>query len=83
MTIISDDDVKANISTNLKQLMVAKKISQRELSRRTGDAVTTLNGIIRGTTMPGSGLIARLAQALHVAPSRIIFVAKKKSRKRA
>lgn len=63
---LSDAEVKTRVSANLKRHLDRSGISQRELARRTGDPVTTISGAITGKSVPGAGVLTRLASVFGV-----------------
>lgn len=76
----TDEYVKAAVSANLKELM-GDELSQSELSRRTGDPITTINQVFHGHVMPGAGLLARIADALGTTVDALLSRPKKNPEK--
>jgi transcriptional regulator with XRE-family HTH domain len=70
--MLTDDDVKANLSENLARLLADRGWSQSELARRTTDHVMTISRICRGQNAPTAGVLARIAEALDVSIDRLV-----------
>lgn len=75
--MLKDSEAKSNVASNLKRLLGECGISQRELSRKTGDPIMTINDVVNGRTMPGAGILARIAEALSVSVDAILGSDKK------
>ena len=69
--MLSDDDVLRNLAANVQRLLAAREWSQQQLSRATGEDPMTISRIIRGKNMPGTGVIARVAEAFDVSIDRL------------
>lgn len=69
---LTDTEVKRRVSANLKRHLDRSGISQRELARRTGDPVTTLSGAITGKSVPGAGVLTRLASVFGVSVDALL-----------
>lgn len=70
--MISDEEALENISTNLVLILQERGWRQRDLVRKTGESDNAISRIVRGLNMPGAGLLARIAEALHVNVDKLI-----------
>jgi transcriptional regulator with XRE-family HTH domain len=82
-TVLSDDQAKANIAANVSRLLREKGITQRSLASKTDEPEMTISRIVRGTNMPGSGLLARIAEALSASVDELLATPKRNSRRSA
>lgn len=70
--MITDEIVKHNIGANVTRLLEARGLSARGLSREINVAPITVSLIARGRHVPGSGILARIAEALDVSMDRLV-----------
>lgn len=81
--MISDKDAKRNIAENVNRLLVAREWNQRDLAGATGETPMTISRICRAQTLPGIGILARIAEALDVSIDRLVGAPPKNSRQTA
>ena len=62
--MITDDEARENIAANLRRIMAARGMSQRELAEKTHRPVMTINRLYRGEYEPKVSLIANVAEVL-------------------
>jgi transcriptional regulator with XRE-family HTH domain len=79
-TVVSDDEAKLNIATNVKRRMGELGISQAELARVTGENEMRISSVVRAVHLPTAGFLARLAEALRCSIDDLTFGPRKKSR---
>lgn len=60
------EDWMENFGENLLDILVEKKIKQRELSEITGIAASTISDYINGKTMPSAIAVLNISYALDV-----------------
>lgn len=60
------EDWMENFGENLLDILVEKKIKQRELSEITGIATSTISDYINGKTMPSAIAVLNISYALDV-----------------
>lgn len=65
-TVIDNTTALIHVSTNVRDILETRAISQRELARRTGDPVMTLHNLLSERSMPNGAILARIAEALEV-----------------
>ncbi len=72
MSTVSDNQALANISGNLRRLLVARAVSQNGLAREIGESPTRINQYVQGKKMPGAGVLSRIAEFLDVSIDEIV-----------
>lgn len=82
-TVVSDDEAKVNIASNVKRRMGELGISQAELARATGENEMRISSVVRAVHAPTAGFLARLAEALECSVDDLILGRKKNSRRTA
>lgn len=85
MQVLTDEQTKRNIAANVSRLQ--GDLSYGELARRCSlptDRIypSAIQRIARGESMPGAGLLARLAEALGVSVDDLISTPKRGSGKK-
>lgn len=65
------EQAKVIVKNNLERLMTAKRMSQIELSKKTGIPKTTINGYVKGTSLPTPGNTEKLALIFKVSKDEI------------
>lgn len=60
------------ISANLTRLKDERGLSYKAIADMTGDPVMTIHNAIIGKNMPGTGVLARLAEAFGVSVDELI-----------
>lgn len=78
MSTVTDEVAMAVLAQNLKAALDARDMSQRELSRSTGDPIMTINDIVNAKSLPRIGVVVRIADALGLSIDEL-FEARKKS----
>lgn len=63
--------LKIEISSTLNRLIELRGISQTDLSEKTGIPKTTINGYIKGTSLPTPGNVEKLAKMFNVSKADI------------
>lgn len=63
--------LKQEVSRSLEKYMKLRRFSQVDLAAKTGIPKTTLNGYVKGTSLPTPGNTEKLAQALNVSKADI------------
>lgn len=81
--VIDNDTALTHVATNVRDILESRAISQRELARRTGDPVMTLNNLLSERSMPSGAILARVAEALGVKIDDLFQPPRKKSKKPA
>lgn len=76
--LISNETALEYVSANVKDMLAVRALSQRELARRTGDHVMTLNNLVTQRHMPSGAVLARIAEALGVTIDDLFRAPKKK-----
>lgn len=79
MSTVSDDQALKNISVNVVALRGQR--SQYWLAKSTGTYPSNIARIENGESMPGGGLLSRLADALETSVDYLLADHSKKSRK--
>ena len=79
----TDSEVIVGLSERIREEMERAGISQRQLSKITGDPLMTINNTVNGRNMPGSGVLSRIAEALGTSADYLLFGVGKKSRRTA
>lgn len=70
--MLTTENVKANISANLRRILDSRGMSVFALARLTGEPKNSVYRIARGDNEPGAVLLARIAQALDVSIDRLL-----------
>jgi transcriptional regulator with XRE-family HTH domain len=83
MATVTDEAAKRVLAANIQARLMACGMSQRALSRETGDPHMTINGVVRGQHMPGAGLLTRIADALDTTVEALLQPTRKKTQKSA
>jgi repressor LexA len=60
------ESMKSYVKEALATYMAARKINQAELAEKTGIPKTTINGYVKGTSLPTPGNTEKLSRALNV-----------------
>ena len=71
-TTLSDSDVRANLSENIRRLLADRGWNQSHLSRLAGENHATISRIINGKQMPTAGIVARIAEAFDASADRLL-----------
>lgn len=64
VAMLTDEDVKKNLSVNLRRLMRARGIRQTQIAETCGMTQPSVSRIVQGDYVPNVTTIARLAEAL-------------------
>jgi len=72
MKLLTDEQIKSNIAANARRLLATRKWTQKELSEAADVPQMTVSVIVRGSHMPGVGILSRIAEALDVTIDRLI-----------
>jgi transcriptional regulator with XRE-family HTH domain len=67
----TDEEVAKNIGENVSRLIDERGLSQSELARMTGQTQAAISLICAGKRLPGSGVLARIAEAFDVSMDRL------------
>lgn len=70
--MISDDQLRQNIAANLQRLLETRGLTRSALARLTGDSLMTISVTVAGKHVPGTGVVARIAEALDVSVDRLV-----------
>lgn len=70
--MLTDEEIKLNIAANSQRLLAARDWSQKELAEAANVPQMTVSVIVRGSHMPGVGILSRIAEALDVTIDRLI-----------
>lgn len=65
------EEAKKVVSENLKRFLASRNLSQIELSERLGIPKQTLNGYVKGTSLPTPGNTEKIAQFFNVSKGDI------------
>lgn len=65
------EEAKKIIKMNLERLMSTRGMTQIELSEKTGIPKTTINGYVKGTSLPTPGNTEKLSNAFNVSKDEI------------
>ncbi len=79
--MITDDEARENIAANVRKLRGQR--SRYWLAKTIGGGTIQITRIERAETLPGAGLLSRLAEALDVTVDTLLSRPKKNSRKSA
>lgn len=63
---MTQEDWLENFGENLQDILIEKKIKQRELSDMTGIPASTLSAYITGRSMPSAAAIVKISYAIDV-----------------
>jgi transcriptional regulator with XRE-family HTH domain len=72
-TVLSDSEVRANIAANLRRILDSRGLTQADLARLSGESEMNISRVIRGESTAGTGIMARIAEALDVSLDRLVF----------
>ena len=75
--MLTDDEVRENLSANLSRLLADRRMSQSELARRTGVTQANISLICLGKHVSGVGVLSRIAEALDTSIDLLIATPKK------
>lgn len=78
--MVTDDEAKANIASNVLRLLALRGWNQKKLAIATGETEMTISRVCRAQTVSGIGVVARIAEALDSNVDRLIADPPKKSR---
>lgn len=81
--VLTDNEIRENLAANMRRLISDRRLSQMELSRRTGETQPTISNILRGKHLPSAGIVFRLAEAFDVSVDRLLSAAPEASRQTA
>jgi len=81
--VLTDQEMLRNLSENLAISLDAQEMSQAELARRIGENEMRVSRYVRGESMPGTGVILRIAEALDVSLEELTLPPKKRKKKSA
>lgn len=65
------EDAKKIVKMNLERLMSARGMTQIDLSEKTGIPKTTINGYVKGTSLPTPGNTEKLSKVFNVSKDEI------------
>lgn len=65
------EHAKKIIKSNLERLMQSRGMSQVELSEKTGIPKTTINGYVKGTSLPTPGNTEKLASVFNISKDEL------------
>lgn len=65
--------LKATIARNVRKLRILAHLSKYRLAKRAGLGLIHLSRIERGSILPGTVALSRLAGALHVSLDRLVL----------
>ena len=71
-TMLTDDEARANIAANVARLLADRNWSQTELARRAMESHANINRVLHARQLPGSGILARIAEAFDVSTDRLL-----------
>lgn len=78
---MSDNEAKKRIATNLRRLR--GELSYSEIARRAGTYPMAIQRIEKGDSMPGVGLLSRIAEALNCSIEEFLKLPSGKSKQSA
>ena len=70
--MLTDPEILQNISANVRRLLTDRDWSQVELARKTGETQVAISYLVHGAHMPGTGVLARVAEAFDVSLDRLV-----------
>jgi transcriptional regulator with XRE-family HTH domain len=76
MQQVNDDKTRNVLARNLQKILKDREWSVRQLARKSGDPVMTINNIVAGRNLPKAGVLVRVADALQV-PLDSLFTSEK------
>ena len=82
MKVLTDDEIKTNIATNIRRLLDLRGWKQCDLARESGLPEMTVSAVVRQINLAGIGTASRLAEALDVTVDRLISNPPKKNQTR-
>lgn len=84
MKLLTDNEIKANISANLRRLLDLRGWAQSDLARESDVKEMMISLVVRGISLPGISIAARIADALETSIDKLIAPPpEKKSRRSA
>lgn len=76
--MLTDDEIKFNIATNVRRLLESRGWSQKQLADASGETQMIISRICRGLHIPHAGTVVRLAEAFDVSVDRLVMTAPEK-----
>jgi transcriptional regulator with XRE-family HTH domain len=81
--MLTDDEVKQNVAANVTDLLRERGWTQTLLSEKTGDPIATISAICRARSVPGAGILSRIADAFRVNVDKLVLPPPENSARRA
>ena len=77
--MLRNDDVRKNLAINVRRLLIDRKMTQADLSRKAEEPEITISRVVRGCMLASSGTIARIAEAFDVSIDRLVTPSSEKN----
>ena len=70
--MLSNEDVRDNLATNVRRLLAERKMSQTDLAKKAVETDIAISRVVRGCMLASSGTITRIAEAFDVSIDRLV-----------
>ena len=77
--MLKNDDVRKNLATNVRRLLIDRTMTQADLARKSGETENAISRVVRGCILASSGTTARIAEAFDVSIDRLVTPAPEKN----
>lgn len=81
--MLTDDQIKANMSANLRRLLGSRHWAQSDLAREADVKEMMVSLVIRGKSLPGIAIASRIAEALETSIDKLIMPPPEKNSRRS
>lgn len=82
--MLTDEQIKSNMSVNIRRLLAVRNWAQSDLAREADVREMMISLVVRGKSLPGIAIAARIAEALETSIDKLILPPpEKKSRRSA
>lgn len=81
--MLTDDQIKANMSANLRRLLDSRHWAQSDLAREADVKEMMVSLVIRGKSLPGIAIASRIAEALETSIDKLIMPPPEKNSRRS
>lgn len=82
-TVQTDKAILKILSINLSRLKAESGWSYRDLEGMTGDSFMTIHAVVTGKSMPGAGVLSRLAEAFGVSVDSLLTAPSRREKEKA
>ena len=81
--MVTDKERLANLSNNLRRIMLKNRLSQQKLAALSGVQQTAISRIINARNDPSLSVVSRLADALETSVDKLLSAPSEKNLQRA